>query len=286
MTKLKNDTIDANVLVHSKAGLSQIVSTRLVRFDNPNAKFHGKTQNFNVYVDPNVGNVNTIADGVLQSCESEYTFLKGVFGGITPTGIPFNIIIEDLTGNHDGSGGAYHATCAAVDMYVDVKTTPQVDVDMTRLFVVAEEVEVFSDSQGKGWDCGASNGEGLSRILATESYPKELDGYTTAAVWLDTDRTQDWVNNNDPTDRNNVSTGCSVLFLNWLHYQKGFRWDTIVGAGAPTLGQTYSNITGDSSINGFSAFKADLQRKYPVGAPSGLTTDNPFPINGGGKGGR
>lgn len=126
------------------------------------------------------------------------------------------------------------------DLYEDVKINPSLDIDLTRMLVVAEEVEVFSDSQNAGWDCGASNGGGFSRVLAAELYSKEPGGYATAHFWLDTDRTQDWVNNNNPTDRDRLSNGCSVLFLNWSHYKKDFSRAQIVGAGGSALGQTYT----------------------------------------------
>lgn len=247
-----------------------------VGFDYP-ATLRGSTSHFNVYYDPSLGaNGQTIADGVMASCENEYNILSFLFGGITPG--PFNIIIAPLDPTGQGRGGAYHYGCGATDFYCDAKTVPGVDIDYTRLVVVAEEVEVFSDAQGLGWDCGASNGEGLSRVLATLLYPAELDGYTTAAAWLDTPDRPDFINVNDPTDRNSVSTGCSVLFLNYLHYQLDFTWAEIVQAGAPTLAQTYTKLT--QQPDGLTPFKALLQAFYPVGTPSGVTTDNVFPLLG------
>jgi hypothetical protein len=241
------------------------------------ATIQGSTTHFNVYYDPSLGaNGQTIANGVLATCENEYNILSFLFGGITPG--PFNIIIAPLDPSGQGQGGAFHFGCGATDLYCDAKTVPGVDIDYTRLVVVAEEVEVFSDAQGLGWDCGASNGEGLSRVLATLLYSAELDGYTTAAAWLDTPDRPDFINVNDPTDRNSVSTGCSVLFLNYLHYQLDFTWAEIVQAGAPTLAQTYTKLT--QQPDGLTPFKALLQAFYPVGTLSGVTTDNVFPLLG------
>lgn len=186
--------------------------------------------------------------------------------GVTPTS--FNVLIAA------GIGGAYHSSCSATDLYCDASG---VDVDHTRMLVVAEEVEVFSALQGLGWDCGASNGEGLSRALAaTDLYPGSLNGFNSAATWLDTPGRPDYVNTNDPTDRNYVSTGCAVLFLNYLRYQLGYSWQAIVGAGGSTLRATYQSLTG--STDALTPFKALLQRRFPEGTPSGLTNDNPFPI--------
>jgi hypothetical protein len=243
-----------------------------VGFDYP-ATFRGSTTHFNVYFDPGLGrNGQAIADGVLASCESEYNVLSSYFVGVTPAS--FNILIAA------GIGGAYHSSCSATDLYCDASGA---DVDHTRMLVVAEEVEVFSALQGRGWDCGASNGEGLSRALAaTDLYPGSLDGFNSAATWLDTPGRPDYVNVNDPTDRSYVSTGCSVLFLNYLRYQLGHSWQAIVGAGGPTLAATYTSLTG--SADGLTPFKALLQSRFPEGTPSGLTNDNPFPIAPGPQG--
>jgi hypothetical protein len=59
---------------------------------------------------------------------------------------------------------------------------------------VAEADEVMMAAQDAGWNCGASAGEGLSRVLATERYPAELDGFASGAFWLDSNR-PDWVTN-------------------------------------------------------------------------------------------
>jgi hypothetical protein len=164
-----------------------------------------------------------------------------------------------------------------VDLYCDGDTSASPDIDHTRMLVVAEEVEVFEAAQNRGWDCGASNGEGLSRVLATELYPAELDGFATAAAWLDSSDRPDWVSKTDPTDQNAVSTGCAVLFLNYLRYQLNFSWPQIVAAAGSTLEQTYEALTGKTG--GFAPFKALLDQRFPPGRPSGLTKDNPFPIS-------
>jgi hypothetical protein len=250
---------------------------RRVGFDYP-ATLCGSTNHFKVYYDDTTLGANgaAIADGVLATCENDYNTISRYFGGLKPASLPFNIIIAALDPSGQGGGGAFHYGCDGVDLSCDAKTVPGLDIDYTRMLVVAEEAEVFSDTQGFGWDCGASNGEGLSRVLATELYPAELGGYTTAARWLDTANRPDFVSVNDPTDGNPVSTGCSVLFLNYLRYQLKFAWADIVSKGGSTLEETYQNLTQQS--DGLTPFKALLQARYPVGKPSGLETDNPFPL--------
>lgn len=254
--------------------VKQVVPGPATGFDYPTI-LKGSTAHFTVYYDPALGaQGQTIADGVLATCENEYNILSFLFGGISAG--PFNIIIAALDSSGQGRGGAYHYGCAAADLYCDAKIAPALDLDYTRFLVVAEEVEVFSAAQDLGWDCAASNGEGLSRVLATLLYPAELDGYTSAATWLNTPGRPDFINVNDPTDTNNVSTGCSVLFLNYLRYQLDFTWAEIVQAGGATLAQTYSNLTGQA--DGLTPFKALLQAFYPEGTPSGVTSDNVYPL--------
>ena len=69
-----------------------------------------------------------------------------------------------------GSNGGSDAGCSATGLYCDAFTAG----DLERSLVVAEEDEVFMADQGAGWNCGASNGEALSRVLAAEIYPNEL----------------------------------------------------------------------------------------------------------------
>ena len=141
-------------------------------FDYPTV-LRGSTPHFNVYYDPALGSDGaTIADGVLASCENEYAQLQAYFTGVAPAS--FNIILAA------GIGGAFHYGCGATDLYCDAQSGPP-NIDHSRMLVVAEEVEVFSAQQGAGWNCGASNGEGLCRVLATLMYPAQLDGFTCAA---------------------------------------------------------------------------------------------------------
>ncbi|HVB07434.1 MAG TPA: hypothetical protein VNF00_00685 [Candidatus Acidoferrales bacterium] len=67
-----------------------------------------------------------------------------------------------------------------------------------------------------------------------------------------------------------------MLFLNYLHYQLNYTWPQIVQAAGSTLEQTYAGLAG--APGGFAPFKALLDSHFPPGQPSGLTTDNPFPL--------
>jgi hypothetical protein len=231
------------------------------------ANLQGETAHFAVYADPALG-----ADGkqdaavVLAKCEADYAAVSGYFGGLAAG--PFAVIL------FSNPNGAYHMTCAATDLFCNAATGPA-NGDASEFLNVAEFVEVFEAEQGKGWDCGKGNGEGLSRVLATDAYPTQLDGFATASVWLDSAR-QDFVDHNFNGDTNSHANGCAVLFLNWLRFQLNFSWQQIVGAAAPTLGQTYTNLTGKN--DGFKEFQALLGTHFPPGRPSGVRNDNPFPL--------
>lgn len=231
----------------------------------------GTTSNFNVYFEDALGaNGPTLADAALAACEKDYASLQTFFGGIAPPSLPFNVYV--VTGNF----GAYHATCAATEMHC--AAFDGTNQDLVRMLVVAEADEVFMDAQGAGWNCGFSNGEALSRILATELYPAQLDGFASASSWLNSPR-QDFVNQNDPTDQTYESIGCAALFINYLRNQTGFTYplDQIVQKGGQTLTQTYQNLTGNND-DPFPPFAALLNTKFPVGAQANWPDDNPFPI--------
>lgn len=233
----------------------------------------GATPNFSVQFDPSAPNGAGLAAAVLGACERDYATLRGWFGNIAVSGLPFHITIQP------GSKGASHKNCSSTDISCDAFTGT--DNNLLSALVVAEVTEVLEASQNAGWDCGASNGEALSRILATELYPNELSPpgtgvtFASGSNWLDGGR-PDWIDSTEQTDTNFVSIGCGTLFLNWLHYQLGFSWNNIIAVGGTTLAETSKRLTGWT--NSFSQFSALLAIRYPPGPPSGLTTDNPFPI--------
>jgi hypothetical protein len=265
----------ASVFAVTHAGQRSKIGGR-AGFDYPVVQ-EGTTANFAVYYDPSLGSDGqSCADGVLATCENEYAQASAWFGGISSPTLPVNIILAALDPSGQGSGGAYHYGCSAVDLYCDVKNVPSLDIDYSRMLMEAELVEVFEAAQNVGWDCGASNGEGLSRVVATALYPAELNGYATAAAWLDTLDRPDWVNKTNATDQDSVSNGCAVLFLNYLNTQLGYGWDQIVQAGSSTLAQTYTKLTGNP--DGWTPFRQQLDNNFPLGSPSGVTTDNPYPL--------
>jgi hypothetical protein len=254
---------------------AKILGTDVVRFD-VSTTFRGSSSFFEVYFDDDLGTQagNSISDGVLARCDIDYAAIADIFGSGTVPPLPMKCII--CTYNH--ASGGYHYGCIDTTLYVSGQTLapPRSDDVATALAVlVAEEVEVFSAAQGIGWNCGDTNGEGLSRVLAEELYPGVLDYFHTANIWLDGGR-PDYVTTNIGNDRDQHSNGCSVVFLYFLHYILGYDWATIVQAGGTTLENTYRNLVG--SGGGYTALRECVDALYPPGVQSGLTDDNPFPV--------
>jgi hypothetical protein len=192
------------------------------------------------------------------------TFFGIVGGAVT-------VIIAPLSGNNDGSGGAYHRGCdfsSGDVLYLDAtfasKTVNPLQLEIG--LYVAELSESFMGPQNRGWGCGFSNGEGLSRFLAEyETALDTLDAFATGPAWAQAGF-PDWVSTTEQTDRDAVSTGCAIVYLYWMRLL-GYTIPQIVQAGGATLAANYKTLTGKTT-----AYQ-DLR-----GALTDLTvtTDNPF----------
>jgi hypothetical protein len=153
-------------------------------------------------------------------------------------------------------------------MYLDA-TFASTAVDPLNLEValgVAELSECFMGPQGGGWDCGFSNGEGLSRFCAEQETPAgTLSAFVTGPAWAQAGF-PDWVTQTEQTDQDAVSTGCSIVYIYWMR-SLGYTIPQIVQAAGITLSANYQALTGQNS-----AYQ-DL-----LAAVSGLsvTSDNPF----------
>ena len=230
----------------------------------------GATDHFDVSYLTKLGQQGAdLAKAILANCERDYTTLRDAFGGITPGRLPFVVhITADNT-------GASHSSCLGTDISVGGKSGG--NVDFIRSLLVAEADEVFMANFGHGWDCGASNGEGLSRVLANDIYKGvEPADFISSDVWLSLNPRPDFVDHTEPTDVDYNSIGCSVLFLNWLRFQLKHSWKEIIAAGSGTLSGTYKNLTGKATA--WKDFNAIIDAHFPPGKPTNLGTDNPFPL--------
>lgn len=224
----------------------------------------GSTANFDVSYDTTLGpNGQALADAILGRCEQDLGQLRSFFGGVS-TG-RFSVFVDP------GTFGAYHYGCAATGIHCAAYNAT--DGDLETFLNCAEVGEVLMAAQAKGWNCGASAGEGLSRVLATELHPASLGRFASASHWLNSTR-PDWVTQTEATDRDYVSIGCATLFINYLRYQHGFVLAEIVQAAGTTLQQTYERLTG--SPDAFGPFATLLEAGFPPGVTVDLPGDNPF----------
>jgi hypothetical protein len=143
---------------------------------------------------------------------------------------------------------------------------------MTNGLVVAELTESFMGAQNKGWDCGGSNGEALSRFLAeleSGGPAGALAGFATGPDWDRAGR-PNWIDATEPTDQDSVSTGCGVVYLYWMMSQ-GHTPAQIAQAGCPdgSLASNYQALTGRTSA--WNDFLAAVNR-----LPHGVDSDDPW----------
>ncbi|HZC07065.1 MAG TPA: hypothetical protein VE338_15630 [Ktedonobacterales bacterium] len=250
--------------------------------------FHGETEagrtaDIVVFTD-NTPNGNASAQAILQTAEADFTATQQWFGGLalpqgqpgddqtTPrTALPVQVLMDSQ------AGGAYHFGCNATDLYVE--PAPQIASG----FMVAELVEVFEAAINNGWQCGQTNGEALSRVLATERNNglAQLQVQTGQAWWANGH--QDYVTTNNATDQDENSNGCGPLFLYYLHSQLGYDWTRITTTGGASLGDTYQRLTGNAPAQGFQDFVnllATLDNGSGLQLPA---SGNPFPIAGTGQ---
>jgi hypothetical protein len=224
----------------------------------------GTTKHFTLYGDTSLGTINDrVAPSILQKVEVDYNALSSYYGVQVPH---FNVLMFAMGGATDGTGGADHMACEATDIEVDIAAS---NPDITSALIADNEAEVFQAARNKGEDCGTSNGEGLARALHESLHPNTLDNFATAPTWANSGK-PDFINKSEQTDQNAVSTGASVLFYNWLHYQLGYSWEQICKADGKTPAQTYSRLTNRKD----DAFQVFL--KAIDALPNGVTSDNPF----------
>lgn len=241
----------------------------------------GTTQDGRVtlYYDPALGNAGLqVAQAVLPMLDGLFAGDDAMFGVAGKAGNILLAALPDQNGvpQTDGSTGAFHAGCAfnddspgGSDWYEDIALG---DPEMTLGLIQAEVSESYMGLQNRGWDCGGSNGEALSRVLAeaVSGGPNgSLRDYTTGPAWAQAGF-PDFIDTNAGTDRDPVSTGCGVVYLYWMLSQ-GHMLNQIVLAGCPdgTLASNYQTLTGLATAwNDFLVAVNAL--------PNGITGDNPF----------
>ena len=208
-----------------------------------------------------------LANDLLGVALPPYTDMAAYFG-ITSGQV--SVIVAPLSGNNDGSGGAYHYGCdftSGGTIYVDATFALANALDVEVSLYIAELSECCMGTQGKGWGCGSSNGEGLSRFFAAVDTPAGAFPAwgITGPSWVSAGY-PDWVSTTEGTDRDSASTGCSVLYLYWM-LSRGYGKQAIAEAAGATLADNYKTLTGKTTA--YADLKAAVQ-------PLTVNSDNPF----------
>jgi hypothetical protein len=230
--------------------------------------------------------------GLMNSCEADFTMMGGWFSGV---GFEFHFPLPVQINNL--SGGASWSD--APDITVDFGTSPTVTlkpgsgtpVNFLRYLLVSEVTEMFMASQKKGWyqntslfsgaDEG-SKGEGLSRFLGVQfqlanglgNVPPA--GFGVTSFWLNSLRA-DFVTNEPDDNQPNSTTGCTTLFLYYLHDQLGYSINSIIGAGSSNLAGVYQNLTGKADA--WPSFINLVNSCYPPGFIYSPPADTIFPVS-------
>jgi len=224
-----------------------------------------------VYFDPSLpDDAQSKAQDILSRMDDLMAYLDQVFAVQGKAG---NVIIAAVNGATDGSGGAYHYDCGfdsdtpgGSDWYEDYSS------DTVEIFglVMAEVSESYMGLQGKGWNCGGSGGEGLSRFLAeiVSGGPNgSLAAYATGPSYDGSN----WIDQDQGTDQDYPSIGCSILYLWWMVSQ-GYTPAQICQAGEPdgTLASNWGLLTGKDKSGAWPAFQQAIQ------AVGQINSDNPW----------
>lgn len=237
-------------------------------FDYPVSQV-GVVGNVTVSYDPLLGGAGlALAKGMIKSVSGPYTQMEAFFG---IAGGSVNVVISPLSGKNDGSGGAYHYGCNFTTggvLYLDAtfanRTVNPLNLEIG--LYVAELSESFMGPQNLGWNCGYSNGEALSRFCAEQETPAgTLAAFATGPAWDQAGR-PDWIDKTEHTDQDPVSTGCGIVYIDWMR-SLGFAIPKIVQAGGATFSVNYQTLTGKTT-----AYK-DLLAALSALA---ITSDNPF----------
>jgi hypothetical protein len=225
----------------------------------------------------NSSDARALGKALFDTAEQDYAILRSFFGGINPSGVPFDVKI-DL-----GTGGASNDTIKNIDLRVGATS----NFNQARATLVAEVIEIFMATDPFGWNPLDSSGEGLSQAAVFTLYPDQAQLLNGPQVWLDTSVSPgtinqsrpDFVSKTEKIDSNFVSFGCALLFIYYLRLQLGFNMKPIVGAAASTLKGVYINLTQDQGGGVFQTFSAVLNSRFPTGQPSNLAgSTNPFPL--------
>ena len=245
------------------------------QFDYPVSEV-GKTSDglVTVYVDTSLpANAKLVAAALLGEAPNLVKQCEAWFG--IPCQ-PVNLIVASLSGSNDGTGGAYHYGCSfsdGGDLYVDYAVQHD-GVTMDAGLFIAELSEAFMGAQAKGWNCGGSGGEALSRLcaeLVSGGPGGALGAFASAPSWEQAGK-PNWIDSDQGSDQDYPSIGCGLVYLSWMMAQ-GYSAAQITQAGEPqgTLASNYAAVTGETASSAWPKLIAGVNA---LGKP--IANDDPF----------
>jgi hypothetical protein len=218
--------------------------------------------------------------GLVNTCDADFMIMQRWFDN-TSVDTPIELTVTTE------SGGASWSDPQAVKLKPGNGNTA-----LLRYLVVSEVTEIFAKEQFPSWYAAGwlnsdegSMGEGLSRFLSALFMIKVGIGtgpagsFQVSNLWLNSPRS-DFVNNAPDDHQPDAVSGCSTLFLYYLHRQLGFSIQSIIRAGASNLADVYQNLTHDST-DPFPTFKNLLDIAFPSTTASSIAAsnaDDPFPL--------
>jgi hypothetical protein len=243
-----------------------------------------QTKYFNIQYDKTLGQAGiSAATDLTRVVDSVYQSLADAFR-LSPIPSPISLTLDAATG-----GGVSGFTTIDIHTVMnDGAGLPSYDLGQARYVFASEIAEVCMRAQKGGWNPSDSKGEALSRFYGEyfNVGGAAKYGYLTAQSWVNQLDRGDWVTVNRADDTTDVATGCALLFLNYMIFQKKLDLARILADRSPLLSQVYANLTGESDAYG--PFRNLMEQHFPARTsfqsfppphyPYTLTSDNPFPL--------
>jgi len=250
----------------------------------------GQTTNFTIQYQDTFSDALRRAQALQKTVEADFAKLLSWFGASAGFG-PANRVTVTVDQASLAFNNGYHSdgtTHVQVDPFQGTANESLGD-DTARALFIAEFSEVLMDynnqtTKNVTWVAGYSNGEGLSVVCTGLFYPEAyytLLGAPRVAGWLNSSTRNDWISQNESTDKDSDSFGCAALFIYYLYSQLNFSIHDIITKAGATLEATYQNLTGKSGA--YAALTGLINPYFPPGNKFNLSTDDPFPLLQGGS---
>lgn len=260
----------------------------------------GSTAHFNFRYDSSLGSQTAIAaNQEMAVIEDDLRYHFRWFGNSAPwTNGVAKIDIKYVNNAHSQyplpTALAYYMPDEQA-IYVNWSETPNDELTplpRERSVLVHEIAHHFQALQNGTYSRGHSLTEAHAAFLERQfRYDVDYEQLRTGGyaqyveTWLNTPDRPDFVNTVDnDTDNFDIAVGCELLFLNWLHYEKGYSASAITQAstGLVSLRSIYVRVSGDFFFDPFPKFLADLDAMFPRDGHTDMSVfpdiANPFPL--------